>query len=408
MINRNLAEQLNDFDSQKLARSSELGVHYNFEKSVPILENYFVYLKEIIDLDSPLLTEAENKLVESEIQKLLNLRQKIINFNPKERDNATTYQNLVTQINQSWQEASGKLRPIYNFLKVKSTSIEKTVKKAEDTLEKIKETYTNIEQKRKEVENLPTDTENRFNASFKGLQERLTKDEGVLRQEIENLKNQTKNTINELEEQTKQKIDQAETRIANLSKVADQKIGEVLQQAKKFSAKSALATYAEIFLREANNINKPAIRKWERNLLILVLVEIATALSLFFLFLPEVFEISESYGEKNNVGIGLIISILFVKIFILSVIAIGISYAVKNLNAQNHLYAINKFKANSLASFQAFLDATDNERVIDSIIQQVSIAVYSQNISGYLSKDDAVAKGLDENTGNFITKLMGH
>lgn len=102
---------------------------------------------------------------------------------------------------------------------------------------------------------------------------------------------------------------------------------------------------------------------------------------------------------------GIIISIILIKVFILSAIAVIIGYIVKNLNAQNHLYADNKFKANSLASFQAFLNASDNPEVIDSIIQHVSIAVYSQNVSGYLSKDDSSKSSILDNA-NSLAKLI--
>ena len=241
---------------------------------------------------------------------------------------------------------------------------------------------------------------------FNQLQERITNDESSLRKEVENMRAHTTDTIGTLREQINTQIEQTKSKLTNLSREADQKIEGVLQQAKKFSAKEAIVTYAKIFQNEADDTNKPAIRRWELILMILILTEIAAALSLFFLFLPEVLEISKNYGT-NEIGLGLIISALFLKIFILSIIAVAINYSVKSLSAQNHLYATNKFKANSLASFQAFLDATDNGQVIDSIIQQVASAVYSKNVSGYLSKDDSSSKTVDRDIANLAAKIIG-
>jgi hypothetical protein len=207
--------------------------------------------------------------------------------------------------------------------------------------------------------------------------------------------------FNDIKRQLDQYIEETRERSSKAIEETEKKRDRALEDLKKFSAKETLVKYAQIFNDEADR-NKDAIKKWEWLFLLSLFIGITVALSLFFFFLPEVVSLSKDISfvsssgvintpvSSGNMGISWLLGILLVKLFILSTVAVGIGYALKNLNAQNHLYSTNKFKANALASFQAFLDAVhDDPVVLNEIILQVSRAVYSTDVSGYLSKDDS-------------------
>jgi len=374
---------------------------------VPTLEKIYLYLIEIATTEEAVrgLTVDETNQVELYIRQFIELRDRVLKFNPGKGDNLDSYQRLINEISSVAPNIEQALRTIFNFLKVKGQDFSAEVKKLEEVLGKATAATQNIENLKNQFAELPQQTEANFNKVAGELRDRLTQFENDQRNILENVRSTQISKIEKAVQETEGSLRRIQQRSTELTEEVDQKIDSVLQQTKNFSAKGALTTYSEIFNDEAQNVNKPAIEKWTWVLIILFGLEIGVALLLFYVFLPSAIDISKDF-KSETVGITFLIGVLLTKAFILSVIAVAINHALKNLNAQRHLYTTNKFKANSLASFKAFIDATDSKEVVDKIIEKVAIAVYTQGVSGYLSKDDKQVSVLDERQVGFFSKLF--
>lgn len=405
MINKDLVSALNATDFSTLSREN-LGVHFNFKQSIPKLESIFSFLKEIVDIETnlQLLTNPETQSVEQAIKDFIRIREEIYNFDPQRNDNIANHTAITNRVSTFSTNSIQGLRTVYNFLKIKNQDLSKTQKDATELLQVLKDLEVRNQALNERLTSLPAETQALFVRETRNIADRLSQFENDQRAQIESARKEKQTQINSLLEETRGLVQAAQVQTNSFTEDARKKIEETLQQVRKFSAKETLSTYAEIFRDEAGEI-KPAISRWTAVLIALCALEIAVALALFFVFLPEIVQISKNYGE-TTIGWGLLISILLTKIFILSVIAILINHTLKNLNAQRHLYATNKFKANALASFKAFIDATSDEQVINKIIDKVSSAVYTQGVSGYLSKDDKQATIIDDRMTLTAAKLL--
>lgn len=403
-VDKKLVKNVEQVNVSDLLREN-LGVHFNFVPINEILKRFQEFLLDISYKSENRLTDTEIQFFNNRCNGFIHSVDQILKFNPSQQ-NAEHRNQLIQQITLEWQQAQNELRTTSNYLRLNSLDLSIYKEDSESLLVELKSSKEETEKLLVELRALPTKKESEYNSLFSDTQKRLEQQLINYKADLDAYTSKYESDI-QGQRQEISAIHKKSTKDTQLlSEQVKKKILEVEQQVRKFSAKNALETYAQIFNNEANKTNKPTIRRWSIILFLLVLTEIATALSLFFYFLPEVMNIAEKWDDKAF-RTGLIISIIFVKVFILSTIAALISYAIKNLNAQNHLYATNKFKANSLASFQAFIDATTDDKIIDQIIQQVSIAVYSQNISGYLSKDESSTNINQKDILDFTSKAIG-
>lgn len=403
-LDKKVVANVQGVDLLKIVRD-DLGVHFTFAPASENLKNIQKFLLDIANKAKDHLTLVDVKNFHRRATNFLSIVGQITGFNPSVQG-IEERNELIHRTELEWEEIRSELGTAYNLVKLESLDLSSYQDETDQILKTLNQTKDRFTHLLENISNLPNETESRYNDLFSNTQKNLSEEVGRMRANLDAYTIKYENGLKERETETAVLSTNFKKQVEQLSKKVEEKIAEVQQQARKFSAKEALTTYAQIFDNEANSVNKPAIRRWEVILVVLVIAEISAALSLFFFFLPEVLDISLNWGQEIF-GTGLIISILFVKIFILSTIAVLISYALKSLNAQNHLYATNKFKANSLGSFQAFIEATTDDRVIDQIIKQVSIAVYSQNISGYLSKDESHANLSQKDILDFVSKTFG-
>ncbi|MCK5026847.1 MAG: hypothetical protein KAS07_00360 [Candidatus Pacebacteria bacterium] len=156
-------------------------------------------------------------------------------------------------------------------------------------------------------------------------------------------------------------------------------VQKILEDARKFSADQVVTKYGKIFENQAEKEHKLKIVFWWKMVLGSIVIEIILAFGMIWLYL-------EFFA---GLDMATSISIAFVKLFILSASALVVVQCVKNLNAQNHLYTLNKYRSNALASFEAFINSTKDEQVKDALLIQIAKAIYDPSISGYLSKEDS-------------------
>ena len=65
--------------------------------------------------------------------------------------------------------------------------------------------------------------------------------------------------------------------------------------------------------------------------------------------------------------------------------------------AAKHQSTVNRFKGNSLGTFQAFVDATDNADVKDTVLMEATRAIFHESSTGYIVSD--------KSGGEKITKI---
>lgn len=408
MISKPLTDDLKNTQVERLNRSPELGVHFSFQTSIPLFEKLFNYLSEIVNTENTLniLTGEEIALVESNIKEFIRLRDQVIAFSPSTGGNVDTYRELQNQIIAIEPEIAKNLRSIYVFLALKSSDITSKLVRLDDALGQIEPAVERIKATKLNIEALPSEVEGRINSIANNTQERLSQFENDQRGILEGVRKDVTAKADGMIRQTQLSLEGLSKLTSELTEEVNVRVEEIMQQARKFSAKEALTTYSQIFLDEAEEVNKPGINRWSWILSILLIIEIVCALGLFFVFLPMAFEVAKDF-KSETIQLSIIVGAVLTKIFILSVIAVAINHALKNLNAQRHLYTSNKFKSNSLGSFKAFIDATDSSEMVDKIIEKVANAVYTQNVSGYLSKDDKQLTILDEKQIGFLSKIFG-
>ena len=171
-----------------------------------------------------------------------------------------------------------------------------------------------------------------------------------------------------------------------------QKVGETLQEAEKtlevlrsVSAKTGVSKFAEVFDEQAEQ-NKKTAKRW-LGVTIVSSVGIVYFLLLIFNQLTSVL--------KSGVGFEVSLQIFFAKLLIFSFLSVVFYQVVKNYNANMHLYALNKHRQNSLASFQAFVESTEDPKIRDTVLIQATRAIFEAGETGYVSSKDVSTKGLE-------------
>jgi hypothetical protein len=82
------------------------------------------------------------------------------------------------------------------------------------------------------------------------------------------------------------------------------------------------------------------------------------------------------------------IQIVVAKIIIVSMLISATVWCGKNYRAVAHEAAVNKHRANALATFRTFVEATDEPDVRNAVLLEATRSIFSQAPSGYLDKSD--------------------
>lgn len=171
-----------------------------------------------------------------------------------------------------------------------------------------------------------------------------------------------------------------------------QKVGETLKEAEKIlealrsvSAKTGVGKFAEVFDEQAKQ-NKKTARRW----LIASIVSAVVIVAFLYLIFGQLTSVL-----KSDIELELSLQIFFTKLLIFSFLSVVFYQVVKNYNANMHLYALNKHRQNSLASFQAFVESTEDPKIRDAVLIQATRAIFEAGETGYVSSKDVSTKGLE-------------
>lgn len=150
-------------------------------------------------------------------------------------------------------------------------------------------------------------------------------------------------------------------------------INKIIQAAREASASVGVAHFTADFVTEAGVMEAQADR-WLIATSVLAAFSLATAI--YFLFANP--DLSTTPSAIQYVSSKILILVLLIT----ATLWCGNLY-----KAAKHQAAANKFKGNSLKTFQAFVNATEDSAVRDAILVETTRAIFSESATGYIGND---------------------
>jgi hypothetical protein len=150
---------------------------------------------------------------------------------------------------------------------------------------------------------------------------------------------------------------------------------EILKALRETSAVTGVSKFAIVFKEQASH-HKHAAKNW-------IIASSAAALGIS-LFLWWIF--NQLIGAiKNDGDLQASLQVFIAKIILLSFFSVIFYQLIKNYNANMHLYTLNKHRENSLTSFQAFVESTEDPKIKDAVLIQATKAIFEAGETGYVS-----------------------
>lgn len=188
--------------------------------------------------------------------------------------------------------------------------------------------------------------------------------------DIQNLSQEARNVLEEIQ---KQKI----------------KGEDLLTAIQKTAAVGGTSKFAGIFSKEA-------LKHSIIGYIWLTITIVATGYMLWFL--DDTFrKLTEALKNITAGGdsVSVILQLFFAKVLILSFLSVVFYQIVKNYNANMHLSIINKHRENSLKTFQAFVESTNDPKTKDIILVQSTQTIFTAGDTGYVSSRDGSNPSFD-------------
>lgn len=159
--------------------------------------------------------------------------------------------------------------------------------------------------------------------------------------------------------------------------VSNQKdeIIKIVNAAREASASVGVAHFTADFDTEASNMETQATVWLKVTAALGVLSLVAT---LYFLF-----------SEPDLTSTVNAIQYVSSKILVLVLLITGTLWCGNMYKAAKHQAAANRFKGNSLKTFQAFVNATDDNGIRDAVLIETTRAIFSESATGYINNDSS-------------------
>lgn len=157
-----------------------------------------------------------------------------------------------------------------------------------------------------------------------------------------------------------------ETRTAELEKI--------IQASREASAKAGVAHFTQDFANEAIARDTDA-GQWLTRATLAAVVTLGVAIVFFFIRAPELPIAAIQYSTSKVVILAMLIAVT--------------AWCAGNYKANKHQSVINRHKAHALATFQAFVQASDNPHIRDAVLMETTRSIFSHVQTGYLKADGA-------------------
>ncbi|HIF6199622.1 TPA: hypothetical protein ACX3IX_004594 [Vibrio parahaemolyticus] len=182
-------------------------------------------------------------------------------------------------------------------------------------------------------------------------------------------------------EQLTTSVSQAKILLENAEVEAKEKSGEIesiIQAAREASASAGVAHFTADFEQESSTLESQA-KIWLKATVGLAAISLAFAL--YFLF-----------SDPDISSVAKAIQFISSKILILVLLIMATLWCGNMYKATKHQAAANKFKGNSLKTFQAFVKATDDDSVRDAVLVETTRAIFNESATGYLNVDSSTTE----------------
>ncbi|MDN3617530.1 hypothetical protein ACFFUS_12070 [Vibrio gallaecicus] len=152
-------------------------------------------------------------------------------------------------------------------------------------------------------------------------------------------------------------------------------IEKIVQAAREASASVGVAHFTADFDTEAKTMQTQA-GNWLKATIVLAFLSLISAV--YFLFAtPDITTTASAIQYVSS------------KILILVLLITATLWCGNLYKAAMHQSAANKFKANSLKTFQAFVNATDDSGIRDAVLVETTRAIFSESATGYLQNENS-------------------
>ncbi len=169
---------------------------------------------------------------------------------------------------------------------------------------------------------------------------------------------------------------QAKEGLAEIRRIKSEieQVQQTVNQAAEAAGDVASTAYTASFAEQAKE-HKDSAKKWLTALILGSLLGLALAVTI-------IIELVRSLNDENfNPGSEAYIF----KLSILAFIYFGLRFLIRNYSAHQHLYIINKQRANALATMEAFRTSAISENAKDEILLAAVSAAYSHQESGFIT-----------------------
>lgn len=180
-----------------------------------------------------------------------------------------------------------------------------------------------------------------------------------------NIKQLTKSVID-----AKKLLDDAEIDV----KKKDIEINKIIQAAREASASVGVAHFTSDFITEAGTLEDQA-KNWLYATICLAVVSLFFAIY-FLIVQPDLSTTARAIQYVSS------------KILILIILLTATLWCGNLYKAAKHQSAANRFKGNSLKTFQAFVSATEDDSIRDAVLMETTRAIFSESATGYLSSSN--------------------
>ncbi|PHS22477.1 MAG: hypothetical protein COA84_12680 [Robiginitomaculum sp.] len=319
-LKRNL-KAIQNLKVDELARREDLGKSLNFEAAKEPAQNIVNLFKMIPVEDIGLLPDTMKNSINQQVIVIADIISQIIGFDVDEQENPADARTvLIAQLNDVYEQT------FHNI-------------------------YTQI--------------------AFLGAQSR---DTSKLKDELNNLLSNTKNSSEEL-----------------LIKIESnsQKSEELLQSMRTAAAEQGVSKEASFFKKESEKHDKSAL-KWALLTFFFVATFAALAATTFFFRNSPLFVVTSTPDAIN-----LVVS----KLIVFSALGYALFLSARNFMANRHNAIVNKHRQNALLTFKALVNAAKGEERQDIILEQAAKCIYAPLETGY-------AKQVNSNPGSGMHTLL--
>lgn len=156
-------------------------------------------------------------------------------------------------------------------------------------------------------------------------------------------------------------------------------INELLDKSKKAIGQIGITEYARIFEQDAFKYQKwSTFWIWTATI-----TAIAGSIIIYFVLLDN----SISHSKNEILMKYEFFKFWGIRLFILSILYILVTFFIKNYNANKHNAVLNRHRSNAMKTFELFKESANDEITQDTILRQATEAIFSIQYSGYGSKD---------------------